>query len=542
MNRFSEQLANLQRAASRSERDDDSGRSINRRDDSNSSCQQHHSHDKGRRGDRYYNDRSSSGRSYHQSPRKRGRDGDNNRFYNDRGRGGYGSGGGNRWRCEETQNSLAEQSTTLAELVNNVKSSYQASQCDSSTAMNDTTMLKGKRRRHIALLFLTIDDLPHEHVWREWLKSSQSTEIVAASEGNNSGSSSSNETPMVSVLCHAKFPDRIKSEWLRQRHLLQRPRNDSSNKRHHDYNDNNDSPAKFHSHRPEWGSIEITRAMIDLLEEGLRIGTDDESTHAAKYLSTPVDDTLTNATEECIKGIIPPVNRFIFLSESCLPVTTLEEAELALFGPRNASESSATLYDKSWVNARSTPNNGYSRQLQWDAIRSDNIPQSYIWKADQWMVLTRSHADAIASIPSKHLNGRQLWPAFRKCRASDEIYFPTALSVLGIVRRQGGEAQVDDFSKGESCAGNAIRRRRVTYCDWSLSAKNPAPFTSKDWNDVVVKARGEGCLFARKFVLLSSLREGSNKTLQPVNNDGIVSVDDWITVVAKKKFVVTQQK
>ena len=590
---FSEQLANLQRAASRAGRDDETSSNNNntnnndghshRRDDNNTSYQQQHrSHGGGggRRDDRYYNDRASHHRSDHDhQSRKRGRDGDDNtrdarRSYDDRGRfynnhrgdnfhgnnrydnnggrgGGRGYGRGDRWRNDDhgrnnngEQNSSSEQqSTTLAELVNHVKSSYQASQ-SSNSAMKDANLAKGGKRRHIALLFLTIDDLPHEHVWKEWLKSScSSTEITEpttkASEKDNSSSSSSNENPMVSVLCHAKFPDQIKSEWLRQRHLIQQSRNNSDNsKRQQDTNA--DSLPRFHSHRPEWGSVDITRAMIDLMEEALRIGTG-ENTHSTKYLSTPGDELLSNhiSTEETksaekhCEQDIPPVDRFIFVSESCLPVTTLEEVELALFGPKNASDSSVTLYDKSWVNARSTPNNGYARQLQWDAIRTDNIPQNFIWKADQWMVLTRLDAEAVASLPSKHLNGRQLWPAFRKCRASDEIYFPTTLSILGIVSRQDGEAQIDDFSKGESCAGQ-IRRRRVTYCDWSLSAKNPASFTSQDWKYVVQKARGEGCLFARKFVLFSSLRDGAKKNPQPVDKDGEVSVDDWITIVVKK--------
>ncbi len=570
---FSNQLANLQRAASRAGRDDDNrgsgnsnggrGSPNNRRENNNSSYQQHRSGRDGgyggRRDNRYYNNQS----------RKRGRDGDmrdgrshddrgrsynntydrdnrygSNRYDNSRGRGGgrYGGGGG-RWRNDygrnnsnnnqEQYNSVEQSMTSLAELVNNVKSSYQET-------MNFTKNTKeGSKRRHIALLFLTIDGLPHEHIWKEWLKSSSSSTDVDASKDNKPSSSDIETTPVVSVLCHAKYPDRIKSEWLRQRHLMQQSRK----------NNDNDSLTKFHSHRPEWGSVEITRAMIDLLEEALRIGTDD-SMNSAKYLSTPIisdaqqQNSNTSTKEEgsestihCEQQDIPPVDRFIFVSESCLPVTTLEEVELALFGPRNASESSAALYDKSWVNARSTPNNGYSRQLQWDAIRTDNIPHNFIWKADQWMVLNRSHADDVASLPTKYLNGRQLWPAFRKCRASDEIYFPTVLSILGIISRQDGlEAQVDDTSKGESCAGSEVRRRRITYCDWSQSAKNPASFTSRDWKGVVVKARGDGCLFARKFVLLASLPGGVYKSPHTNDNDGTVSVNDWITVVKEKQF------
>lgn len=47
--------------------------------------------------------------------------------------------------------------------------------------------------------------------------------------------------------------------------------------------------------------------------------------------------------------------------------------------------------------------------------------------------------------------------------------------------------------------------KRLTYCDWSMSARNPAKFPIdrqdlfKEFRSVVQLARKEGCLFARKF-------------------------------------------
>lgn len=431
-----------------------------------------------------------------------------------------------------------------------------------------STESKKKKRRHIALLFLTIDDLPHEHVWKEWLKSSvhnNNNSSLKEKEGED-GTPQDNEGPLVSVLCHAKFPERIKSQWLRQRHLIRLAHRDETKsedgKTEQKQCDGKSeettfSPPKYHSRRPEWGSVEITRGMIDLVEEGLRIGApkgDDAAsgngqgvvvnkhTSYRRYLSTPGDAlseadatdkgdiSLSITTSIQTDDDIPPVDRFIFVSESCLPVATLDEVEMALFGPKDTDSKPKTPkknpYDKSWVNARSTPNNGYARQQQWDEIRPNDIPQNLIWKADQWMVLTRAHGEAVANIGNNYLNDRHLWPAFRKCRASDEMYFPTALSILGIIARPSGVTEVDDLSKGESCAGDQIRRRKITYCDWSMGAKNPAPFTSDDWKEVVSKARREGCLFARKFVPLSSIR-GRQKEVLTNSNDGIVSTEDW---------------
>ena len=112
----------------------------------------------------------------------------------------------------------------------------------------------------------------------------------------------------------------------------------------------------------------------------------------------------------------------------------------------------------------------------------------------------------------------------------------------------------------ESCAGECICRRRMTYADWSVSAKNPASFTARrEFLEVAHKARREGCLFARKFVRSSSssslLRDGKDgKSLQGVfmsrggarsrknnNNHGDESNDDddgLILVEAWKRAIV----
>ena len=45
-----------------------------------------------------------------------------------------------------------------------------------------------------------------------------------------------------------------------------------------------------------------------------------------------------------------------------------------------------------------------------------------------------------------------------------------------------------------------IKRRKVTYCDWSTNAKNPVTFSgTKDLKVVIERGRQHECLFARKF-------------------------------------------
>lgn len=311
---------------------------------------------------------------------------------------------------------------------------------------------------------------------------------------------------IVSVLCHSKYPDRVKSDWLKQRLLIDKKRAGGSNKVH------------YLTRRPEWGSIEITRAMIDLVEEGLLIGgNDNESTNnegkadalddrtttsARRFVSTPAH---VDSTDEPL----PPVDKFVFVSETCLPVATLEEVETTLFGGANSANAS------SWLKARNSPNNGYSRQQQWDRM-SRAIPSENVWKADQWILLIREHAEAVARAGrgsasnngNSNYGGAELWECFKRTRASDELYFPTALSLLNII---GGDKKRDgtcsDGRKGSDLElGDKVSNRRITYCDWSMSARNPATFNvllegrKAEFLEVVRKAREEGCLFARKFI------------------------------------------
>lgn len=99
------------------------------------------------------------------------------------------------------------------------------------------------------------------------------------------------------------------------------------------------------SYRPSWGSVELMKAEVELLRCGV-----------------------TDSTAQ----------RFLFASESCLPFMPLDQAADAMF-----------CRDSSWVNARSTPNNGYATQKQWDPLEHAWMPSEYIWKADQWCLLTR---------------------------------------------------------------------------------------------------------------------------------------------------------
>jgi len=297
--------------------------------------------------------------------------------------------------------------------------------------------------RHVCLLFITIDDLPHENIWREFIENANV---------------SNDQELTVSVLVHAKFPFRVRSHWLRDHLILSK------------------------SHRPDWGSVEITRAMIDLLEEGMKgsqrfiVRGNTEASLEDSEESIQESDKITDKSHTQ-KQSTPP-DKFVFLSESCLPICSLCEMATSLYSENLRS---------SWMYALNAPNNGYAQQLQWDKV-GQAISKEKIWKADQWIVLSRYHASLILDIPEK-LGGLSLWPQFQFTRASDELYFPTALGLLGFLKKENLENNAND-----------ILRRRVTFCDWSAGAKNPATFIGLDGlKHVYLQGRENGCLFARKF-------------------------------------------
>lgn len=329
--------------------------------------------------------------------------------------------------------------------------------------------------RHVCLLAITIDELPYEDIWKQWATSTNTNGIV------------------VSLVCHAKYPHNVQSEFLKK-HLLQEPPKIGRG--------NQLADPVFRSHRPEWGSVEILRAMLDILHDGLLIGNNhstsvDPRYDPTRYLMTPLEQAevsidesskQTDTKEEAIpQSKIPPADMFVFISETCLPIQPLNHWVETLDANR------------SWVNARNrethgTPRNKYELD-QFAMIRM--VPADCRWKADQWMALCRPHAIAVRQIDNHMPERERLWSkGFYQVNASDEMYFPTVLAVLQLLKQQ---AEEDDAA--------LVRKRPVTYTDWSQGMKNPATHTMEDLQQVTLKARAQGSLLARKFTGAIDLAE-----------------------------------
>ena len=267
-----------------------------------------------------------------------------------------------------------------------------------------------KRTAHsLTLLFIIIDRLPHSNLWSTYI-----SEITRH-----------HPSLTVNVKIHAKQPSAVKDNFARQ-YLV---------------------PWSF---EPQWGSVEITRAMIRLLEEG-------------------VDDfTSSDSGSSDTTG-----HKFVFVSESCIPIMDPAEVLRSLF-PSDSGE-------KSWLTTRSTPNNGYAQQKQWDQMK--DIESSCKRKSDQWMALSGREAKAcvfaIREFEKVSPKATPLWRLFNRTTASDELFFATLLALLDLEQY--------------------IEKRMITLVDWEGYTKNPRTFEARELKDVIKKGSTAGVLNARKF-------------------------------------------
>ncbi len=83
--------------------------------------------------------------------------------------------------------------------------------------------------KKVALMFIIIDDLPLENLWRDWL------EDFNGKYYNN-----------IEIFIHAKFPERIRSRWVGERLIRS-------------------------NLRPNWGSIELSKAMYYLMDDAFNV-------------------------------------------------------------------------------------------------------------------------------------------------------------------------------------------------------------------------------------------------------------------------------
>lgn len=153
-----------------------------------------------------------------------------------------------------------------------------------SIYFNDTDNEDISNQIVLGILFIIIDEFPNEAIWRLWLQKNSN----------------------VVIFFHAKYPERVKSHWVRA-HLVK----------------------SFHI-LATWGSLELTKVMINLLNE---------SFHESSSI----------------------INRFCFASESCIPIWKSADECISIIQAKDKDNSTTTSQRIcSWVNYHNKPSNGYT--------------------------------------------------------------------------------------------------------------------------------------------------------------------------------------
>lgn len=320
-----------------------------------------------------------------------------------------------------------------------------------------------KNHSVICLLFLIIDELPYEDIWKHWVE-------APVMPGSNAHPSTS-----VKVFVHAKYPEQVKSKWVKE-HLIEK------------------------TFCPGWGTVQLTKAMVELARVGLLNTKEEASQHADV--------------------------KFLYASESCIPICTLSEATARLFS-REAK-------NKSWMKVKFKPRNGYNGSSQWVPIEKFGlIPPECVCKADQWVALTREHADAVLNLP-RNITGLQenfdVWGSFQKGCASDEMFFPTMLSCCGLLPNQKTCSDDSHSVVKAGCKSKSYEtvdmNQRLTYVVWNYAdfgnfggnkkslCDRPEIFDAFS-KELVLRGLKEGCIFARKL------------------KDKKLGVDRWLEVVQR---------
>ena len=115
------------------------------------------------------------------------------------------------------------------------------------------------------------------------------------------------------------------------------------------------------------------------------------------------------------------------------------------------------------------------------------MPGETIYKAlPGWCFLSRKHAQDILNLPSQ-LGGMNLWPAFERVWAPEEVFIPTALAICGHMNN------------------NEVSRRALTHSQWDERSANhkdrahPLAYDGYFDDKLVSTVRRDGCLFMRKL-------------------------------------------
>jgi len=305
----------------------------------------------------------------------------------------------------------------------------------------------------VVLCFIIIDKLPHEHLWRYWLAASKSS----------TKSDSSEDPENICILIHAKYPEKVESEWVRARLV------------------------RSFQFCPHWASLDVSKTMVGLMKEALTLSAE--------------------------------VSKIMFVSETCIPVV-----------PREVALAQLLCDSCSWVDFGNEGVDGFHYQKQWEPVENKGFTKGCVYKSSQWVVLSRQHAQEILALPpqllppqelcrgpedysarnrsvnrvsssvaafdSNHVENSLLEKVFCGINATDEVYLPSCLCILGHLPplRPLGKRLVaapptgsgSNSGAGASGCRSAVHLRACTYSQWPAGGEpqHPTSYASLTESDL----------------------------------------------------------
>ena len=214
------------------------------------------------------------------------------------------------------------------------------------------------------------------------------------------------------------------------------------------------------SHNPNWNDVRVVAAMLSLIEYALK---NEKTTH------------------------------IMFVTESCIPITTLDELATFLRIDGSYTSTGGDLFC-SFLDAYSRDSPRCTRFDEHSCFQIKNIPSDAIYKAlPGWCLLSKKHAKQILDLP-KSIGDKNLYPLFEKVWAPEEVFFPTALSLVGVL------------------PGKEVIGKSIMWAKWDERARgqersHPIVYDGKFSRTLVLNARERGCFFMRKFKRAIDVRD-----------------------------------
>ena len=282
----------------------------------------------------------------------------------------------------------------------------------------------------VAVCAIIVDDFRYEHIWRKWAADDDY-------EQKNHG---------VEFIVHAKFPEKIRSDWVRSKTL--------------DF-----------SHRPDWNDVRIIKAMLDTLKEALK---DLDVTHMVRCsnsvywfqyidffdkIQIPFLFIFSSRLLFCVQ---------VFVTESCIPITPSKN----FFDFLNSNPG------KSFFNYHDSESGSRFDELEiFSQLSRLGFPMTSLHKAlPGWITICRQHASDILKL-------EYTVDAFETIWAPEEVFFPSILSLSGALQYE-------------------VLNRSLTYAKWPTDRKDDKahPLTYRFERFDINRCQKEGFFFARKFV------------------------------------------